>query len=73
MFNVVRLPALLVLALATIVAVACSGGDDKDKVTLALDWFPNANHAGLYMALENGYFEDENLEVDMYTPRTHRR
>ena len=68
MFNVVRLPALLVLALATIVAVACGGGDDKDKVTLALDWFPNANHAGLYMALENGYFEDENLEVEMYTP-----
>ena len=68
MFNVVRLPVLLVLALATIVAVACGGGDDKDKVTLALDWFPNANHAGLYMALENGYFEDENLEVEMYTP-----
>lgn len=38
------------------------------KVSLALDWYPNANHAGLYMAGERGYFEDENLEVDIFTP-----
>jgi putative hydroxymethylpyrimidine transport system substrate-binding protein len=38
------------------------------KVQLALDWYPNANHAGLYVAFEEGYFEDENLEVEMYTP-----
>ena len=38
------------------------------KVKLALDWYPNANHAGLYMAMENGYFEEESLEVEMYTP-----
>ncbi len=68
MFKVVRLPALLFLALATIMAVACGGGDGKEKVKLALDWFPNANHAGLYMALEKGYFDEENLEVEMYTP-----
>jgi putative hydroxymethylpyrimidine transport system substrate-binding protein len=68
MFNVVRLPALLVLALATIVAVACGGGDDKDKVTLALDWFPNANHTGLYLAMERGYFKDEGIALKVYTP-----
>ena len=38
------------------------------KVKLALDWYPNANHAGLYMALEKGYFAEQNLEVEMYTP-----
>ena len=38
------------------------------KVKVALDWYPNANHAGLFVALAKGYFADENLEVEMYTP-----
>jgi putative hydroxymethylpyrimidine transport system substrate-binding protein len=38
------------------------------RVSLALDWYPNANHAGLYMAQERGYFQDEGLEVDLFTP-----
>lgn len=37
-------------------------------VTVALDWYPNANHAGLYLALERGYFADAGLAVDLYTP-----
>ena len=41
---------------------------EQVKVRLALDWYPNANHAGLYMAQERGYFAQENLEVEMYTP-----
>ena len=39
-----------------------------DKVKLALDWFPNANHLGIYIAEENGYFAEENLEVEIRTP-----
>ena len=55
----------LIMALAT----ACGGGEkDTDKVRLALDWYPNANHAGLYVAIEKGYFAEEDLEVEMYTP-----
>ena len=51
------------------IAVACGGGEEEvAKVQFALDWYPNANHAGLYVAFEKGYFEDENLEVEMYTP-----
>ena len=38
------------------------------KVSLALDWFPNSNHAGFYMALEKGYYRDEGLEVDIFVP-----
>lgn len=33
----------------------------KDKITVVLDWTPNTNHTGLYVALENGYFEDAGL------------
>ena len=41
---------------------------EKINVKLALDWYPNANHAGLFVALEKGYFAEEGLEVNMYTP-----
>ncbi len=37
-------------------------------VTLALDWYPNANHAGIYMALDRGYFIDAGIDVEVYTP-----
>ena len=37
-------------------------------VKLALDWYPNANHLGLFMAQEKGYFRQENLNVTLYTP-----
>jgi len=38
------------------------------EVSVALDWYPNANHAGLFVAFEKGYFADEGLAVRMYTP-----
>ena len=46
---------------------ACSASE-SDKVKIALDWYPNANHIGLYIAEDKGYFSDENLEVEIYTP-----
>ena len=63
------LPAL-VLLLAIAVAACAGGGEDKESVsvTVALDWYPNANHVGLFIAEEKGYFEDEGLEVTLYTP-----
>jgi ABC-type nitrate/sulfonate/bicarbonate transport system substrate-binding protein len=39
-----------------------------DAVTLMLDWVPNTNHTGLFVAQANGYFEDENLQVDIIQP-----
>ena len=47
---------------------ACGTQEGKTKVKLALDWYPNANHVGLFIAQEKGYFADENLVVEMYTP-----
>lgn len=38
------------------------------KVTLALDWYPNANHTGLYVALDRGYFAEAGLDIEIYTP-----
>ncbi|MFH1560276.1 MAG: ABC transporter substrate-binding protein [Chloroflexota bacterium] len=38
------------------------------RVSLALDWYPNSNHAGFYVAQEKGYYRDEGLDVNIYVP-----
>jgi NitT/TauT family transport system substrate-binding protein len=37
----------------------------KDKVTLQLKWVTQAQFAGYYAALEEGYYEDEGLDVTL--------
>ncbi len=41
---------------------------ELQKVTLVLDWTPNTNHTGLYVAKENGYFADNGLNVEIIQP-----
>lgn len=41
---------------------------DLESLTVALDWYPNANHAGLFLALERGYYAEEGLAPEFYTP-----
>ena len=62
------LPVLAAMLIT--VAIACGGSEETDEITikLALDWYPNANHIGLFIAQEKGYFADENLNVTLYTP-----
>ena len=56
-------------ALATVLmSMACTSEEEAVPVKLALDWYPNANHIGLFIAQQKGYFEDEGLDVTMYTP-----
>lgn len=38
------------------------------KVTVVLDWTPNTNHTGLYVAKDKGYFKAEGLDVDIEQP-----
>jgi len=56
---------LLVMA---IFIKGCSQENQNTDITLALDWFPNANHIGLYIAEDKGYFKDEGLNVEIRTP-----
>jgi putative hydroxymethylpyrimidine transport system substrate-binding protein len=41
---------------------------EKTHISLALDWYPWSNHTGIFMALENGYFAEEGLEVEVNVP-----
>lgn len=38
------------------------------KVTFVLDWTPNTNHTGLYVAQEKGYFKEAGLDVEIVQP-----
>jgi putative hydroxymethylpyrimidine transport system substrate-binding protein len=44
------------------------GGDDPDEVSMALDWYPWANHSPFFLADERGYFADEDIDVDIHVP-----
>lgn len=39
--------------------------DGKTKVTLQLKWLPQCQFMGYYMAQKNGYYDDEDLEVEI--------
>ncbi|QSX08838.1 ABC transporter substrate-binding protein [Alkalibacter rhizosphaerae] len=45
-----------------------NGSEELEKTTVILDWTPNTNHTGLYVALKNGYYEEEGLDVEIVQP-----
>lgn len=49
-------------------AVSPSQGQSLEKVTVVLDWVPNTNHTGLYVAQDLGYYAAEGLEVEIIQP-----
>ncbi|QYJ15244.1 Formylaminopyrimidine-binding protein [Rubrobacter xylanophilus DSM 9941] len=62
---------LLAAPLLALLLLAACGGDGSSspgEVTLTLDWYPNADHAGIYLARERGYFDEANLRVRIRQP-----
>lgn len=45
-----------------------AGSPELEKVSFVLDWTPNTNHTGIYVAQEMGYFEEAGLEVEIVQP-----
>lgn len=37
----------------------------QEKLSVALDWTPNTNHVGLYVAQSKGWFKDAGIDVDI--------
>ncbi|NDJ87523.1 MAG: ABC transporter substrate-binding protein [Chloroflexi bacterium] len=42
--------------------------EQETDVTIMLDWAPNTNHTGFYVAQEMGYFDEANLDVEIIEP-----
>lgn len=63
---------VLLLLSSLVLLVACGnesqGEDGKKEISIMLDWYPNAVHSFLYVAEEKGYFEEEQLDVDIQFP-----
>lgn len=45
-----------------------NGAENSTKITVVLDWTPNTNHTGLYVAKAEGYFQEAGLEVEIVQP-----
>ncbi len=48
--------------------VSCGASNSEKDITLVLDWTPNTNHTGFYVALEKGYYADLGLNVTIQQP-----
>lgn len=42
--------------------------DERTSVRLMLDWTPNTNHTGFYVAQAQGYYDEMNLDVEILEP-----
>lgn len=56
---------LLVLTLCAAFLTSCAALEKKgpEDITLLLDWTPNTNYAGIFSAIEEGYYAAEGLEL----------
>ncbi|MGQ9554001.1 MAG: ABC transporter substrate-binding protein [Anaerolineae bacterium] len=58
------------LLVVVVLAVALSGCAPvkRDKVVLMLDWVPNTNHTGIYVALDKGWYRQEGIDLEIIQP-----
>lgn len=49
-------------------ATAEKSTKNSQKITMVLDWTPNTNHTGIYVAQEKGYFKEAGLDVSVIQP-----
>ena len=65
-----KLKLVGIMMFACLMLAACGKKEEAnlEKITFVLDWTPNTNHTGLYVAQEKGYFEEAGLEVEIVQP-----
>lgn len=58
----------LIFSVIIIFSLSACGKTEPDKITIVLDWTPNTNHSGIFVARANGYFEEAGLNVEVVQP-----
>lgn len=77
----VKLLIILLIVASLAMLTACSDADDvadrpvrvveaqqaaePDVVRVQLDWLPNTNHTGIYVAMAQGWYDDVGIEVEV--------
>jgi len=60
-----RRHTLALMLVAGLAAGPAWAQSDLEKVTVVLDWTPNTNHIGLYVARDKGFYEEAGLDVEI--------
>lgn len=78
MKKITKILAVLLALVMAFAFAACSAQNNDNKaadntsektdITICLDWTPNTNHTGLYVALEKGYYAEAGLNVSIVQP-----
>ena len=73
MDKIMKKTIAVILAIIVVVgAFALLKNTDKpvspSEITLCLDWTPNTNHTGFYVADKLGYYEEEGLKITIVQP-----
>lgn len=71
-----KILAALMAAVLVFCLAACSKENNKadntskelTEITVCLDWTPNTNHTGMFVALDKGYYEEAGLMVTLVQP-----
>lgn len=67
-----RLFWISAILLASFLVTACTsegdGSQEIKSVTVMLDWTPNTNHMGIYVAKQAGWYEQAGLDVSIIEP-----
>jgi len=63
-----RVKLYILLFCVMITMLLATGCGKSEKVTFVLDWTPNTNHTGVYVAVEKGYYAEEGLDVAIIQP-----
>ncbi len=53
---------------ASTASSGASAGGEKTALTFCLDYTPNTNHTGVYVAKNQGFFDEEGLDVTIVQP-----
>lgn len=67
-----RIAAILLACTILFALAGCQNGTEKNngtaKITFCLEWTPNTNHTGFYVAQAKGYFKEAGIEVTIVQP-----
>ena len=63
-----KISKILILCLILVLVVSCGKSKNNQKIKIVLDWVPNTNHTGLYVAKDLGYFKEAGLDVEIVQP-----
>ena len=65
-----KLAGIALMSIFALGLCACGKQEaaEKQEITFVLDWTPNTNHTGIYVAQHLGYFDEAGLDVTIVQP-----